>query len=235
MIVHRADTGRSYRGIPMHAAAGVHEYALAIATASLPRGANVLDVGTGSGALTARLMDNGFEVTACDRDGSDFRGGSSFVPWNLDESDIPVQLASQTFDGACAIEILEHVENPSSALRGLYRIVRPGGIVIVSTPNLTHPRSRLKFFVRGAPAYFGPDEFFSSGHRSLLPPWLLERLMTEAGFEAIETSYAGLLGLRGGARFAYAAAKPFFRVLRMQPEPITGDGCIVFMRGTRPG
>src|SRR5437660_9120016 len=69
-IKHRNDaqTEHKYKGIPCHAASGVHELVVELLQERLPRGARIADVGAGHGALSARLDDAGFKVTAFDLD-----------------------------------------------------------------------------------------------------------------------------------------------------------------------
>lgn len=232
--VHRAPTGRSFEGVAIHAAKGVHEYAASLVRAGLPAGARVLDAGAGSGALSARLAGLGFNVIAADLDATSFAGGVPVVEWDLAAMTLPIGVDPGTFDGVCAIETLEHVPDPSRALRNLFAVLRPGGLLILSTPNVTHPRSRIKFLLRGSPAYFGQTEFWTSGHRTVLPDWLLELLVAEAGFKSVETSYAGSMQLRGAQRLGYAVAGVAFRVLGLMPDPRTDDGCITFVTARKP-
>lgn len=218
----------------MHAAAGVHEYAVRIVEAGLSPGARVLDVGAGSGALTARLASHGFAVIASDLDGADYRALPPFVRWDASSLEPPADVAPSSMDGVCAIEVLEHVENAAQALRNFYRLLRPGGLLVVSTPNLAHPRSRLKFLLRGVPSYFGREEFHDPGHRTMLPHWMLDLALYEAGFEDVSVTFAGSLGLRGIPRLTYALAGPIFSILGQQPRPRLDDGCITFAVGRRP-
>lgn len=105
----------------MHAAPGVHEHALRLLKARLPAGGRVVDIGAGSGALSARLHNAGYEVTACDIDGSDYAAKPQLVVWNASAEAIPNTLPAGSFDGICAVEVLEHVENPMQALRNFGR------------------------------------------------------------------------------------------------------------------
>ena len=72
-IAHKTDTGRFYRGIPIHAAGGVHEAAAELITSKLAKGKRILELGAGSGAMTQRLLDLGYEVTPVDFDGSSWK------------------------------------------------------------------------------------------------------------------------------------------------------------------
>jgi 2-polyprenyl-3-methyl-5-hydroxy-6-metoxy-1,4-benzoquinol methylase len=64
--IQRTASARSYRGHSVHAAPGVHEYAVALVRDALPTGGRVLEVGAGCGALALRLGDAGFDVVPTD-------------------------------------------------------------------------------------------------------------------------------------------------------------------------
>lgn len=212
----------------MHAAAGVHEHALDLLRRTLSPGARVLDVGAGSGALAQRLSDAGYDVTAADFDTGDYRAEPPVVEWDVVSPEHP----DGRFDAVLAVEVLEHVENPLQALRNLRELLEPGGVLIASSPHLGHPRSRLKFLLRGAPSYFGRGEYHSIGHRTLLPDWLLARHIEASGFQAIALSYAGQLGLPRLHRVAYALLWPLLGWAL--PSPRVDDGCVTFAVARRP-
>lgn len=207
--------GRHYRGLPIHAAAGVHEHALTLVQENAPIGATVLDVGCGVGALAQRLADAEYLVTASDIDISDYRADPPAIEW-----DVTADPPGQSFDVVCAIEVLEHVENPLGALRNMRSLLTPSGVLIVSTPNLGHIRSRIKYLLRGAPGYFGPNEYHVTGHRTLLPDWLLVRHLEAVGFTQIAVTYAGRFDLTGFGRLPYAALK---KALRLAGRMRTAD------------
>jgi hypothetical protein len=72
---------RSYRSIPIHAAPGLHEW-LAQRLRSLSPGGRILELGSGAGALTARLRDMGFDVAPVDLDAT---------KWALPEASLALQ------------------------------------------------------------------------------------------------------------------------------------------------
>ena len=232
--VHRADSGRAYRGIPVHAAEGVHAHAARLATRLLPAGARILDVGSGSGGLAARLADAGFDVLASELDTGSYRATPPVVEWDAAGHGLPPGVNGSAFDAVCAVEMLEHVENPRQALRNFFAVLKPGGVLVASTPNVGHPRSRLKFLLRGAPSYFGRTEYYGSGHTTLLPDWMLELHVKETGFEDVSLEYAGEMGLAGKQQLVYRAIEPVLSMLRLLPSPRVDDGCVTFVIGRKP-
>ncbi|MCC6619408.1 MAG: methyltransferase domain-containing protein [Chloroflexi bacterium] len=225
-IVHRADTGRDYRGLPMHAAEGVHDHALLLARHHIAAGEAVLDVGCGAGALTQRLLDAGFAATATDLDVGDYRATAPVLAWDVTDPDTRPE---QMFAAILAIEVLEHVENPLAALRNLNALLEPNGTLIASTPNLGHPRSRIKYLVRGVPSYFGSREYHDSGHRTLMPDWLMREHLLSAGFRDLQFSYAGRFDLRGPGRWPYALLRTALGLLGLMPKPRVDDGACTFV------
>ncbi len=119
----------------------------------LPPGARVLDAPCGgSAALTLALMEKGFSVTGADLDAqAEGRLGKAFTKVDLDML-LPWQ--DKSFDAVFSTEGIEHLENHFSFLREMCRILRPGGILVLTTPNLTAIRSRVRFLGSG---FFGRD------------------------------------------------------------------------------
>lgn len=232
-IVHRgASSGGTFHGIQVHAAAGIHSYAARLVN-DLGSSLSVLDVGCGSGALAARLDEAGHRVVAADVEISDYAARPPVVEWDISGPSVPENLEA-AFDVVCAVEVLEHLENPLQALRNLRRCLRPGGRLVASTPHVTHPRSRIKFLVRGEPAYFGFTEYLGTGHRTILPDWLLRRHLEAAEFEDIRLSYGGAYGLSGPGRWIYRGLVPIFRILGLMPVPRDQDGSSTFALARRP-
>lgn len=196
--VHRSDTGRSYSGAPIHAGPGVHEAALEVLRERVPPGARVADLGSGSGALALRMQDAGYDVTAVDRDVSGTPERVRSLEADLNEG-VP-QLARGSFDAAVAVELVEHLDSPVAFLRTALGLVVPGGWLLVSTPNVLHPYSRLKFLTKGTWFLFDEDDYWTTGHSTPLPRWLLQAHLKEAG--AVETlhGYRGGFEMTGGRR-----------------------------------
>jgi ubiquinone/menaquinone biosynthesis C-methylase UbiE len=121
--------------------------------ADKPRGA-LLDVPAGEGALAARLIDAGFEVRCCDLYPEIFRlDGVDIHPGNLD-AELP--FGDQSFDYVTCVEGLEHIENPQQAMREFARVLKPGGHLIVSVPNILNIEERLKWLLHGYTSHFKP-------------------------------------------------------------------------------
>jgi 2-polyprenyl-3-methyl-5-hydroxy-6-metoxy-1,4-benzoquinol methylase len=117
------------------------------------RGA-LLDVPAGEGALAARLIAAGFEVSCCDLYPEIFRlNGVSIRQGDLN-GDLPFD--DQSFDYVTCLEGLEHIENPQQAIREFARLLRPGGTVIVSIPNILNIEERLKWLLYGYTSHFKP-------------------------------------------------------------------------------
>lgn len=123
-----------------------------IPSLNLPAGARVLDAPCGGGALTVALEQEGFFATGADLDSEAAAFlGPLFTQANLDAA-LPWQ--SGHFDAVFCTEGIEHLENHFSFLREIRRILKAGGILVLTTPNITALRSRVRFFGSG---FFGRD------------------------------------------------------------------------------
>jgi len=146
----------------------------------------VLDVGCGSGVFANQLASYGAEVLAIDGNADAIEYGTEtfgndrlkFRLGLLDELDLP----ENSFDRATCLEIVEHVfpDQIHALCAQLRRILRPGGSLLVTTPNYRGiwPLVEWASDHIGQAARMDADQHVTHFHRSMLRSFL-----TDAGFE----------------------------------------------------
>ncbi|MCZ2811675.1 MULTISPECIES: class I SAM-dependent methyltransferase [unclassified Modestobacter] len=222
--IQRTASDRSYAGHSVHAAPGVHEYAVTLVQAALPDGGRVLEVGAGCGALALRLRDAGFEVVPTDLEPPH----DWIARLDLDHPELTDETRGP-FDIVVCVETLEHVENPRQVLRSIRSMLRVGDRLLVSTPNVTHPHSLLKTVLRGAPVFFGPGHYYQPGHITLLPDWMLTEHVRQAGFDQLEVRTAGSMEYHGLRRLVHRVELRLLRLIGLRAHPADGEGICVFV------
>jgi 2-polyprenyl-3-methyl-5-hydroxy-6-metoxy-1,4-benzoquinol methylase len=162
----------------------------------IPAGGEVLDLGAGEGALSERLSDLGFHVTAADMDEKNFKSKKAiFTKINfdkLDEISVFVSKNENRFDAVLGVEVIEHIQDQWQYVRQLVRMVKPGGLVLITTPNTTSWLSRWIFFLTGRFHQFA-DEDLSYGHINPISPWELELILKESNAVNVKIVPAGTL------------------------------------------
>jgi SAM-dependent methyltransferase len=115
-----------------------------------------LDVSAGWGHLIRKLnaARPQLKSEACDYPLAPELGDIPAREANLHDGKLPYD--DNTFDVITCTEAFEHIESFHPIVREMFRILKPGGIVMVSTPNILNFRSRLKFLARGTYEFFDP-------------------------------------------------------------------------------
>jgi SAM-dependent methyltransferase len=117
----------------------------------------VVDLGAGGGQASILLAERGLRSIACDvvPDAQRTAYQRGLLTIGLDVGgNLP--LRSGALDGILAGEIIEHVYDPALLLRECRRVLRPGGILVITTPNLATAQDRLRFLIGRAPRQVNP-------------------------------------------------------------------------------
>lgn len=197
----------SYKGLRIHALPGLHDFIAEVAVEHLKPGATLLDLAAGSGAMSSRMQDLGFKVTATDYVTENFKLDSvPFMRADLNESFSSAYM--ERFEAIVASEIIEHLENPRHFARECFKLLEPGGRVILSTPNVESPGSIASFVRSGHFAWFSNDDYLNQGHITPLTQWQLHKAFSEAGFQfRWEGSFGESARLTAGSPRLRALAK----------------------------
>ena len=138
---------------------------------SLPPDARVLDAGCGEGVLVDEYASR-LAIEGLDENYSSSRvrvGSVTALPY-----------PDASFDRALCLDVLEHLtfEQQPRALAELYRILRPGGELLVSVPNLAHLQSRVHFLLSGRLIRTASEQ----KHPGDRPAWEYIQLAERTGF-----------------------------------------------------
>lgn len=107
---------------------------------SFVAGKDVLDLGSGEGFGAAILGETAARVHGVDLDATTVEhaslnyGTGAITFAEADATALPADL-DDTFDVVVAFEVIEHVQDHDALIEGVRRVLRPGGVLVVSTPN----------------------------------------------------------------------------------------------------
>jgi SAM-dependent methyltransferase len=160
----------------------------ALAPGTAPHGV-LIDVGCGRGELRTWVRDRCTRYVGVDViRHAGFPADGELVLANLDGGAVPLPDASA--DVVVSAETIEHVENPRALVRDLVRLTRPGGLVLVTTPNQLSLASLICLAGRGQFQYFQRAPGLYPAHITALLPIDLERIFAECGLSEIELRYS---------------------------------------------
>jgi len=122
-----------------------------VAALNLPRGAKVLDAPCGDGEVSIELAKFGLEVSAVDMVDELLPQARAALNGRFRLADMtrPLPWPDATFDLIACIEGIEHLEDAFAFLREMRRLLKPGALLLITTPNIISLRSRMRFFASG--------------------------------------------------------------------------------------
>jgi methionine biosynthesis protein MetW len=207
---------------------------------AIPAGARCLDVGCAEGGTMAPLVArlglsySGTDISPAVVHQARERG--------LEARVMPapgvLHFPDQSFDAVTFLEVIEHDFEPERTLAEVRRVLAPGGVLCVSTPNVAYWRRRLDLALLGRWNPFGYSlavrEPWGDPHIRFFTPASLARLLTKCGFVEVRVEGTGggllldvpWLGQRLRNRGRHAS--PAYRVVEEHAPSLFG----CFLMGT---
>jgi 2-polyprenyl-6-hydroxyphenyl methylase/3-demethylubiquinone-9 3-methyltransferase len=154
-------------------------------------GRSAADVGCGAGLLAEPLARLGAQVTAVDAAPENVAAARAHAAGQGLEIDYRVggvESLDGPFDLVTCLEVVEHVAEPRAFISGLARILAPGGLLVLSTPNRT-AMSRLVLILIGE----GTGRLPRGTHdwEKFLTPQETCALIADAGLEIVDCTGLG--------------------------------------------
>jgi ubiquinone/menaquinone biosynthesis C-methylase UbiE len=149
-------SGREPRTLSVKTLMARQRFALQIVEAALPYGSKILDAGCGPGEMAAKLMQRGYEVWGLDiaeamvRRARERCGVNRFRVGDIERIPFP----DNTFDGVVCLGVLEYLDTDAKALREIERVLKPGGMAVVSTPNAICPLYQMDRIIAAAESLY---------------------------------------------------------------------------------
>ncbi|MCG8469633.1 MAG: class I SAM-dependent methyltransferase [Gemmatimonadetes bacterium] len=208
-----------------------------------PPPARVLEYGAIPPILTAVAAEAGYRVSALDIAPERFASAIADLGLDVRRCDVetePVPFESDVFDVVLFNELLEHLRiNPISTLREAHRVLKPGGRLMLSTPNLRSFRGIKNLLGKGVAhassggIYEQYEKLETLGHMGHVREYTtreVAELLERIGFENDRVIYRGGhgVGVVGLAERLAPGMRPFFSILARKPgvtgyPPVAGD------------
>lgn len=149
---------------------------------------DLLEFGAGTGELLLLLRGQSYPGKMT---GADLLPRPERLPGDIGWSQVDLNHAlsfpDESFDVIISTEVVEHLENPRFMAREFWRLLRPSGTVVLTTPNQESIRSLLALLFSGHYAAF-QDSCYPA-HITALLRKDLQRIFTEAGFGRVAFSF----------------------------------------------
>lgn len=156
----------------------------AVAARLLPSVETIVDVGCGEGRFLVEARGKYRSGMGIDADPERLRAardrGASAVRADIESGELPCRAVA----AAACLDVIEHVRDPASLLARIGRSLRPGGLLILSTPNI-HYWTRLAARALGGPfprTSSRPGAENDGGHLHYFTVRDMRDLLSENGF-----------------------------------------------------
>jgi SAM-dependent methyltransferase len=175
-------TTKRYRGGMDRVLSLVHRSRIRSIERLLGGNGSVLDIGCGPGVLINQMRSRGWRVQGTERSPSAARQARDV--FHLDVSAVDVEdlvAAGATYDAVVLWHVAEHLHAPRETVRGIARLLRPGGVLLIAVPNFGSPEARI-----GRAGWFHLDV---PRHLVHFTRATLTAILEDCGFRPVKVTY----------------------------------------------
>jgi len=199
---------------------------------SVAEGGHILEIGSVPLLLTTAIKQQGYQIEGVDIDPSRFASSIENIGLTIHQCDIerqPLPFEDNAFDCIIFNEIFEHLRTDLITLfEDLRRILKPGGRLILTTPNVRSVEGVFSFLVRGRSISCGGgifDEYNKIrqlGHMGHVREYTCKEVtefLRKMGFEIVSVTHRGrYLGIRGTIAGLFPRMNPFMQFIAKKKE-----------------
>lgn len=172
-----------------------------VAQRLIPAGGKLLDIGCGDGTLALASTRTFEHVVALDlaisalergRNQALSAGVAGRVHWVLLDCNSRLSFADQSFDAVSSLSMLQYVIDPEALLAEMFRVLKPGGYLLVEVPNMAYLPQRLRLLM-GRPlctSYYRHG--IDGGNLHYFTVRMLNRLLRLAGLQPMRITGSGV-------------------------------------------
>jgi 2-polyprenyl-3-methyl-5-hydroxy-6-metoxy-1,4-benzoquinol methylase len=148
----------------------------------------VLDAGCGDGNFTQSVAERGFDVYGIDMSESGIRRAQerpagTFVRASLYEPLTEAVPGVSAFDAVMAVEVVEHLYAPRIFVQNAYDALRPGGLLVITTPYWGYLKNLALAVTNRTDAVL--SALWDGGHIKHWSRKTMTTLLEEKGFEIV--------------------------------------------------
>jgi methionine biosynthesis protein MetW len=165
-----------------------------VALALLPGGERLLDIGCWNGAFLEQVRSAGryrelygVDIVPAAVEATNAKGFPAQV---VDLNGELLPFPDQCFDTVTILGVLEHVFDPYTVIREIYRVLRPGGTMLIDVPNVGSFTNRLRILFGRIPVT-SSDPGWDGGHLHYFTKQALDRFLRNERFDIISRKTTG--------------------------------------------
>lgn len=160
-----------------------------IALKLLERGDRFLDIGCGKGTLCRLVKGSYTDIYGVDISQNALNIAKTYniktKKINLNEEKLPFE--DGYFDSIACLDIIEHIFDPIGLVNEIERVLRSGGTLVISAPNIRYWRHLFILIIKGRfPSTSDETEHYDGGHLHYFTYKDLEQILINCRFDVVQ-------------------------------------------------